>query len=148
MPDWERITAEIEASDEAKESLGWVREMYAFSLACALQGVKLDLQLPPKNKLMVQPPADHTLGSASMMHYTWGSILNDTKTNKEVWRFEKREYTLPEHELRPPRLPEPPPFQEGWKLQDGVPVTKDLRDTLHLMIRTMNKAIDALKPLT
>lgn len=37
VPDWERLTAHIEADPESKEKLGWVREMYAFSVAVALQ---------------------------------------------------------------------------------------------------------------
>ena len=37
VPDWERLTAHIEATPAAKTRLGWVREMYAFSIACALQ---------------------------------------------------------------------------------------------------------------
>lgn len=36
-PDWERLAAHIEATPEAKSKLGWVREMYAFSIATALQ---------------------------------------------------------------------------------------------------------------
>ncbi len=37
--------------------------------------------------------------------------------------------------LQLPKLPVPPPFEEGWKLQDGVAITKDLYDTLVLMVR-------------
>jgi hydroxyproline O-arabinosyltransferase len=37
VEDWERLAASIEASPEAKSKLGWVREMYAFSIAAALQ---------------------------------------------------------------------------------------------------------------
>ena len=36
-PEWERLTAVIEADPVSKQSLGWVREMYAFSIACALK---------------------------------------------------------------------------------------------------------------
>lgn len=36
-PDWERLTLHIENTAQAKERLGWVREMYAFSIAAALQ---------------------------------------------------------------------------------------------------------------
>ena len=36
-PEWERLTAHIEADPESKERLGWVREMYAFSTALALK---------------------------------------------------------------------------------------------------------------
>lgn len=71
---------------------GWVREMYAFSIAAALQKVKIDLKTVPENPLIVQPPADHELGKAAMYHYTWGATFltqNDTK----VFEFDKRVYT-------------------------------------------------------
>lgn len=44
-----------------------------------------------------------------------------------------------------PKLPPPPPFEEGWKLQDGLPVTRALYETLSLMITTMNKGIDVAR---
>lgn len=34
-PEWEALTARIEGDANAKAKLGWVREMYAFSIACA-----------------------------------------------------------------------------------------------------------------
>lgn len=40
--------------------------------------------------------------------------------------------------LQLPKLPLPPPFEEGWKLQDGIPVTRDLYDTLVLVRSTCN----------
>jgi hypothetical protein len=43
IPRWEKLAAEIEADPEAVRVLGWVREMYAFSLACALTRTALDL---------------------------------------------------------------------------------------------------------
>ena len=148
IPQWEKLTADIEADEEAKEKLGWVREMYAFSIAAALENVKVELQMPPQSPLMIQPPADHTVGDAAMMHYTWGSIIND-KNGKELWRFDKREYTDDKWEKNPDKLPEVPLFDAnaGWKLQDGVVVTSDLRDTLNMMMTTMNEAIEQLKPL-
>lgn len=147
-PKWEQLTADIEADPEAKEKLGWVREMYAFAIACALQKVKIDLRLPPENKLMVQPPADKGLGAAALMHYTWGSVITDKK-DKEVWKFDKREYTDVKYLLNPDMLPDVPMFdpEAGWKLQDGVMVTPELRDTLNVMMLRMNEAIAALKPL-
>ena len=43
---------------------------------------------------MAQPPADHRIGDAALLHYTWGSIFQDTKHNQtEVWKFDKRFYT-------------------------------------------------------
>ena len=95
MPDWERLTAHIEADPESKEKLGWVREMYAFSVATALQDVKLDLAQPPANLLITQPPADETLGQAAAFHYTWGTVFKNA-TGDEVWEFDKRVYTAPE----------------------------------------------------
>ncbi|KAG7674404.1 hypothetical protein Ndes2526B_g05130 [Nannochloris sp. 'desiccata'] len=147
-PHWERITADMEEYEDAKEKLGWVREMYAFSIACALENVTLDLQLPPNSPLMIQPPADHGMGDAAIMHYTWSSIISD-KDGKEVWRFEKREYTDDKWEKNPEELPEVPLYDAdaGWKLQDGVVVTSNLRDTLSMMIKTMNEAIKKLQPL-
>lgn len=36
---------QIEADEEAKKALDWVREMYAFSVAAALEHVQLDVQV-------------------------------------------------------------------------------------------------------
>jgi hydroxyproline O-arabinosyltransferase len=147
-PEWERITAEIEEDEEAKEQFGWVREMYAWSIAAALVGVKVDLQLPPQNSLMVQPPADKGLGLAVFMHYTWATFIMDKETGKEVWRFEKRDFTGPEHVGTLKKLTEPPPFQAGkWELLDKQPVSAEMYDVVKLMVVTMNKGIETLKAL-
>ena len=46
--------------------------------------------------------------------------------------------------LQVPKLPLP--FEEGWKLQDGLPVGKQLYDTLVLqMMNVMNAGIDVIK---
>ena len=92
--------------------------------------MKFDLKLPPKQKLIVQPPADMVVGDAAMCHYTWGSIwsaMNGTK----LWSFDKRFYTDANLELqarsththmcteaydfwRQPRLPLQFPNTEPW----------------------------------
>ena len=43
------LCEQIEQDEEAKKALEWVREMYAFSIACALEKVELDLKVrrPP-----------------------------------------------------------------------------------------------------
>ena len=64
-----------------------------------LQGVKLDLVKPPDSPLMAQPPADHTQGNAALMHYTWGTLVEEMDGTK-VWIFDKREYTAPEIERK------------------------------------------------
>ena len=48
---------------------------------------------------MVQPPADHAQGNAALLHYTWGTLVEDADKQK-VWIFDKREYTAPEIERK------------------------------------------------
>jgi hypothetical protein len=71
IPDWERITADIEADPEAVKQLDWVREMYAWDIALALHNITLDTETPPHSRLIAQPPHDLTIGDAAMFHYTW-----------------------------------------------------------------------------
>jgi hypothetical protein len=61
----------------------------------ALQGINVTAVEPPISKLIAQPPADHGIGDAAMLHYTWGSIFKNA-TGQEVWKFDKRFYTAPE----------------------------------------------------
>lgn len=53
-PEWERLTAHIEADPVSKERLGWVREMYAFSTAVALKKIKLNIVSCPECPLISQ----------------------------------------------------------------------------------------------
>lgn len=147
-PHWERVTAAIEADKEAVKVLGWVREMYAWDIAIAKAGVKITTEEPATTHLIKQPPADHTIGSASMFHYTWGATYNDS--SKTVWKWDKRDYTDIKYALKPQLLPMPPDgWEQGkWHLQDGLPVSKDLHETLRDMTAIMNKAIATLPDLT
>ncbi|CAI5480400.1 unnamed protein product [Closterium sp. Yama58-4] len=104
VPIWVDITARFEKDEEAKKDLGWVREMYAFSIAAALGNMPIDLPLVP-HAIMVQPPADSVLGDAAIIHYTWGYEFKDEADNV-VWRFDKRDYTQPGQV--PPILADPP----------------------------------------
>mmetsp|Transcript_4256 Transcript_4256/g.12271 ORF Transcript_4256/g.12271 Transcript_4256/m.12271 type:complete len:438 (-) Transcript_4256:1868-3181(-) len=148
-PEWERLTYHIEHDAETKEKLGWVREMYAWDIGAALQGVKFDLQLPPLQKLITQPPADQELGEAAMFHYTWGTIWTDA-SGAEVWKFDKRFYTDANLELEVPLIPMPPQLDPAKKLkqQDSQPVTQKLVAVYELQITQMNKAIALLPKLT
>uniref|UniRef100_A0A7S0X0W7 Hydroxyproline O-arabinosyltransferase-like domain-containing protein n=1 Tax=Chlamydomonas leiostraca TaxID=1034604 RepID=A0A7S0X0W7_9CHLO len=148
-PLWEELSKWIETHEDAKKVLGWVREMYAWDIAVALHpDIKMLTEEPYISRLIVQPPHEDHLGAASMCHYTWGAIYNDTKG--EVWRWEKRDYTSPENALKVPHLKMPPhPYQPNtWHLQAHEPVTQRLHETLEAMIAQMNRAIDKLPDLT
>ena len=55
MPKWEEWAEWIENDPEAKQKLGWVREMYAWDAACALHPeIIIDCLKPPTTHLMVQ----------------------------------------------------------------------------------------------
>lgn len=147
-PDWERLTKHIEDDKETKDKLGWVREMYAWSIGAALQGVKFDLKLPPASTLISQPPADSVLGDAAMFHYTWGTIWSD-ENGREVWKFDKRFYTDANLEIETPIIPLPPAWDPVRRLkqQDGIPVTEQLTKVYVEMITQMNEAIKLLPNL-
>lgn len=49
--------------------------------------------------------------------------------------------------MQTPQVPLPPTFEEGWKLQDDQPVTRQLYDTMVDMIERMNSAVDELPEL-
>lgn len=71
LPVWSDFVAQIEADDGAVDTLGWVRDMYAWSFAAAKVKLPHDLPAPPNSPLMVQPPADTQTGEAAILHYTW-----------------------------------------------------------------------------
>lgn len=146
MPDWERLTAHIESHADTKEALGWVREMYAFSIAAALQDIKLELKPPVESPLMVQPPADDQLRDAALCHYTWETLVEEN--GEEIWIFDKRKYTAAEMELKVPLIPLPPPFRPGLKLHDGSPYTPKLHNMTVAMLTQMNRAIAQMDVLS
>jgi hypothetical protein len=55
-PHWERLSKHIEDDKVTKDLLGWVREMYAWDIGAALEGIKFDLTLPANVRLAA--PAD------------------------------------------------------------------------------------------
>ena len=67
-----------------------------------------------------------------------------------MWRWDKRDYTDIKYALKPQLLPMPPDgWEEGkWHLQDRMPVTKAMHETLRDMTAMMNKAIETLPDLT
>lgn len=89
----------VMAAAAAHRRAGWVREMYAWCAAVHKNGVALVHDLPPRSKLMAQPPHDATPGEAAILHYTWGTLYHDAD-GKEFWRFDKRDYTAKDQELK------------------------------------------------
>lgn len=73
--------------------------MYAWSAALHKNGVQLTHAAPPHSPLASQPPHDAGQGAAAMLHYTWGTLYHGAD-GKELWRFDKRDYTAKEHELK------------------------------------------------
>jgi len=148
LPVWNEVTEKIDQDEEAVKVLGWVREMYAFSIASARVGIKYDMPRVPLNPLMVQPPADDVLGKAIICHYTWGTILKDKSTDSEVWRWDKREYANGQYGDKPvvPMLliPPMPPYSASFVTQDGQAFSKGKYDLLQVMVLHFNTAVAAL----
>lgn len=150
MPKWEQYAAWIESDAEAKERLGWVREMYAYSVAAAAEGVRHNVQEPSTTVLISQPPADDSLREATAFHYTWGSQFKNA-SGGVVWEFDKRPFTETKHVRRiqeyAPTLPPADAAARGLKLQDGKPVTAELLAVETAMLRRMRDAIAQLPNL-
>ncbi|GFH19914.1 uncharacterized protein HaLaN_16946 [Haematococcus lacustris] len=146
-PIWEELSLYIETHNETKKSLGWVREMYAWDIAVAAKKLNILNQGPGPSPLIAQPPHDTLRLNATMYHYTWGSIFKNASTGAEIWKFDKRFYTAADDALKVPLLELPPPWREGVKLHDGMPITLDLHNTLTDMITAMNKGIATLPDL-
>ncbi len=150
MPRWERYAAWIESNAEAKEKLGWVREMYAYSIAAAAERIPHDVQEPSVTVLISQPPADDSLHNAALYHYTWGAQFKNSSQGV-VWEFDKRPYVDVKHVRRikdyAPSLPPADSAEKGYRLQDGKPVTPALLAVETDMLRRMRAAAAALPDL-
>jgi hypothetical protein len=153
VPVWALIVAEIEEDEEAAESLGWVRDMYAWGFAAARTKIRHQMDEPPKNPLLAQPPADTELGNAAILHYTWGPVVFNS-SDAIIWEFDKRSYTGGQYAIGPrklERIPEPPQWQQGLHLQSffaiGNAITPSGLELMRLFVRTFNDAVDRLPEL-
>jgi len=129
-----------------KRIYGWVRDMYAWSFASVAVRPKMQYELPPVpfQKLVIQPPADISIGQASLMHYTWGSIIKD-KDGEVVWEFDKRSYRGSYNDLRKiDAMPDWDP-ERGFKLQDDQVMQESQFEVLRKMVEVFNGAVDALQ---
>lgn len=150
MPKWEEWAEWIENDPEAKQKLGWVREMYAYDVAAAAAGIPHEVQEPSTTVLISQPPNDDRLGGASAFHYTWGSEFKNSSGGL-VWMFDKRPFTEARQVRRiretTPSLPPTDSVEKGYHLQDGKPVTKELLAVKTQMLVRMREAIALLPDL-
>ena len=148
-PVWANLVEFGETDQTIKNVFGWVRDMYAFDFAAAKVGLAVHYPPVPLNKLMVQPPADVSLGDGCLMHYTWSPILSDTN-GKELWKFDKRSFrggegstnfftVLQEQPLPPAWDP-----NAGYKLQAGEVVTEEGLQLMRLMAETFNAGVRKL----
>lgn len=144
---WERMTALIESEETIKKKLGWVREMYGFSVALAIKGIDIVTDRSQENRFICEPPIFDGLGNAHAFHYTLPTIFK-TLQDEDVWGYDKRAHVEPSEVVQIPNIEPPPPFKQGqWKFIEGNPVTREKYDTIAMMISYMNKAISTLKPL-
>mmetsp|Transcript_19465 Transcript_19465/g.23299 ORF Transcript_19465/g.23299 Transcript_19465/m.23299 type:complete len:528 (-) Transcript_19465:155-1738(-) len=91
-PTWADLAVKMKTDPEADKAWGWVLEMWAYTCAAQIEGVKHDL-IP---KLAAQPPWDQTLDGFYILHYTYGNDFNEkgvfTPGKFGAWRFDKRSY--------------------------------------------------------
>lgn len=147
-PEWERFAAQIEADSDIVKRLGWVREMYGFSVALAIKKIDINLAPPPMNIFISQLPPDKVLGEAHAFHYTLNTWFQDLEGN-DVWKYDKRFYTSEKDATNVPLIPMPPPYpgKGKWKFLEGNPVTEETYDAVVSMIAQMNRAIETLEAL-
>mmetsp|Transcript_15949 Transcript_15949/g.52339 ORF Transcript_15949/g.52339 Transcript_15949/m.52339 type:complete len:517 (-) Transcript_15949:81-1631(-) len=104
-PIWRDVTLKIKQDKEADKEWGWVLEMYGYTIAAKIAGVRHDL----RPQLQAQPPWDKSIGEFFILHFTYGNDydLNGKFTPGKIgqWRFDKRTWMS---SIPPKNLPLPP----------------------------------------
>lgn len=152
VKDYLRLSIQMENDEAMKKRLEWVREMYAWDAALPHhKDIKIVTEHPPNSTTIVQPPFDDGLGPAALCHYTWGALYHEgipSKGGKQIYRWEKRDYSDIKHVLHPKPIPMPPEYKDGWILEFDSPLTRKRHDLVVLMLTQMNKAINSLPDLS
>jgi hypothetical protein len=52
----------------------------------------------------------------------------------QIYRWEKRDFNDMKFVLRVPKIPMPPPYQDGWTLEFDAPLTRPRHDLVVLML--------------
>ena len=103
-PIWHDVTLKIKQDPEADKEWGWVLEMYGYTIAAKIAGLRHDL----RPKLAAQPPWDKSIGDFYILHFTYGNDydLDGKFTPGKIgkWRFDKRAWmsSIPPKNLEPP----------------------------------------------
>ena len=139
LPTWKEMHERLERDEEAVKEFGWVRDMYSYSFAAARSGVRHHTALVPFNPLMVQIPADSTLGQAAIIHYTWGPVIRVNGT--KVWSFDKRSYDA----KAMPHIPALPEWNPWMRLQANETVTRGVYGVLKTFVHAFNEALTAVR---
>eukprot|EP00197_Chlamydomonas_leiostraca_P009048 CAMPEP_0202871570 /NCGR_PEP_ID=MMETSP1391-20130828/19061_1 /ASSEMBLY_ACC=CAM_ASM_000867 /TAXON_ID=1034604 /ORGANISM="Chlamydomonas leiostraca, Strain SAG 11-49" /LENGTH=409 /DNA_ID=CAMNT_0049552413 /DNA_START=223 /DNA_END=1452 /DNA_ORIENTATION=+ len=153
VPEYVRLSAQMEADEEMKKALEWVREMYAWDAAVALHQDKIKIltEHPPNSSTIVQPPFDEGMGRGCLCHYTWGALYHEglpSKGAKQVYRYEKRDYNDLKYVLKVPPIVMPPEYKDGWILEFDAPLNRKRHDLVVVMLTQMNRGIAILPDLT
>lgn len=109
-PKWHEMAVAMKTDPVADRAWGWVLEMWAYTCAAWVVGIRHDL-VP---KLQAQPPWDQSLTGFYIIHYTYGNDYTKegvfTPGKMGAWRFDKRSYMAripPKNlELPPKAVPE------------------------------------------
>jgi hypothetical protein len=104
-PVWRDVTFKIKTDPEADKEWGWVLEMYGYTIAATMVGLKHDL----RPQLQAQPPWDKSVGDFFILHFTYGNDYDEhgtfTPGKIGAWRFDKRTWMSG---IPPKNLPMPP----------------------------------------
>lgn len=104
-PVWRDVTFKIKTDPEADKEWGWVLEMYGYTIAATMVGLKHDL----RPQLQAQPPWDKSVGDFFILHFTYGNDYDEhgtfTPGKIGAWRFDKRTWMSG---IPPRNLPMPP----------------------------------------
>ncbi|PRW57732.1 hypothetical protein C2E21_3449 isoform A [Chlorella sorokiniana] len=144
-PRWVDIADQMETEPELVKGLDWVRDMYSFCIAMAVERIPLRLEGGMRSTLIVLPPAANGLGSATGLHYTYASRIRWAANASLAWQFEKRAWTRQRIMEEVPPVPLPPPWQPGLLIGPGdnkPPLSKEQHELFTLLAETFNRGLE------
>lgn len=105
-PVWSEVTLKIKMDKEADKEWGWVLEMYGYTIASKIVGLRHEL----RPRLAAQPPWDKEISDFYILHFTYGNDYDEngkfTPGKVGKWHWDKR--TWMGVDPPPRRFPAPP----------------------------------------